>query len=268
MFLSLSTLNPSEMIMHHLTKTLLLMTAMLAPMSASAQTVLRFGTEGAYAPFAYFDKDGTLKGFDIDIGNAICAQLKRKCEWVSQDWDGLIPALKAKKFDAILASMSITEKRKEAVDFTDRYYFSPGMIIARAENGINLTAEGLKGKTIGVQAETNYSLLLDTKYKNQVEIKQYKTQDNANLDFMNGRLDAIIANSTILDAWVKSNGGYQKFRRVGDLIRDPILGGGAGIAVRKGDSNLLNDLNRAIAAIKLNGTYNAINKKYFDFDIQ
>ncbi len=235
--------------------------------SAYAQSAkpLRLGTEGAYAPFNFIDKDGKVKGFDIEIGDALCAEMKRKCEWVTQDWDGIIPALKAKKFDAIIASMSINEKRKQEVDFTDRYYFTPGLMIARKGSGFKQNA--LTGKAVGVQVETIHAQFMEARYKD-VTLKQYKTQEEANLDLANGRLDVVMADSAVLEEWVKGNGGYDKFERVGDFIRDPILGNGAGIAVRKGEKDLVAAFNKALAAIKANGTYAKINAKYFEFDIR
>lgn len=232
---------------------------------AQSSKTLRLGTEGAYPPFNFIDKDGKVKGFDIDIGDALCAEMKRKCEWVTQDWDGIIPALKNKKFDAIIASMSINETRKKQVDFSDRYYFTPGMMIARTGSGFKQNA--LAGKTVGVQVETIHAQFMEARYKD-VSLKQYKTQDEANLDLANGRLDIVMADSAVLDEWVKGNGGAAKFERVGDFIRDPILGNGAGIAVRKGDKALTEAFNKALAAIKANGTYAKINDKYFEFDIR
>lgn len=233
---------------------------------ASSDKPLRLGTEGAYPPFNFIDVDGKLKGLDIDIGEALCAEMKVKCQWVVQEWDGIIPALKAKKFDAILASMAITEKRAKEVDFTDRYYFTPGMMIAR--KGSNLRQDALAGKTVGVQIETNDAQWMEENYKNKgVTLKQYKVQDDANLDLMNGRLDIVVADRVVLEDWIKNNGGYDKFERVGDLITDPKRSQGTGIAVRKDSKALLESLNKAIAAIKANGTYHKITGKYFDFDI-
>lgn len=112
---------------------------------------LRVGVEGAYPPFSWKEPDGTLKGFDIDIAHAICAEMNRECVLVEQDWDGMIPALLAKKFDAIIASMSITEERKKRVDFSDKYYNTPAKFVAKKGAGLEITMEGLKGKRIGLQ---------------------------------------------------------------------------------------------------------------------
>ena len=139
-------------------KKMLLLSALLAlsaaGVSAKDWTEIRMASEGAYPPFNEIGANGALKGFDIDIGNALCAEMKAKCTWVKQEWDGMIPALMARKFDAIVASMSITEERKAKVDFTNKYYASPVVLIAK--NGLPLRPElaSLKGKKVAVQRGT------------------------------------------------------------------------------------------------------------------
>ena len=136
--------------------------ALLALGTAQAQEkVLKIGTEGAYPPFNTLTADGKLEGFDVDIAQALCDEMKVKCEFIAQDWDGIIPALQAGKFDAIIASMSITPERMEKVDFTNKYYNTPPAIAAPKDSDIKgVSKEDLAGKTIGVQASTthfNYS---------------------------------------------------------------------------------------------------------------
>lgn len=235
--------------------------------AASAEMKIRVGTEGAYPPFNFKDSSGELKGFDIDIAKALCAQMNAECTFVAQDWDGIIPALLAKKYDAIIASMSITEERKKKVDFSDKYYSSPAKFIVDKKSGIkDVTAAGLKGKTIGAQGSTIHSNYLEDKYKGS-KIKLYKTQDDANADLASGRLDAILADSAVLLEWLKKGDG-KCCEFTGPGFNDPkYFGVGAGIAVRKGDDKLRDAFNKAIAAIRANGTYQKINKKYFPFDI-
>ena len=129
---------------------LLVSGALLFSASAFSET-LRIGVEGAYPPFSQTEKDGSLTGFDIDIAKALCADMGVECKLVKQDWDGIIPALIAKKYDAIIASMSITEERLEKVDFTKPYYKSPARFIAKKDSGIEISAEGLKGKSVGAE---------------------------------------------------------------------------------------------------------------------
>ena len=235
--------------------------------TASAGMKIRVGTEGAYPPFNYKDASGELKGFDIDIAKALCAEMKAECTFVAQDWDGIIPALLAKKYDAIIASMSITEERKKKVDFTDKYYSTPAKFIVDKKGGITeVTPEALKGKTIGAQGSTIHSNYLEDLYKGST-IKLYKTQDDANADLASGRLDAVLADSAVLLEWLKSKDG-QCCKFTGPGFNDPkYFGVGAGIAVRKGDDKLRMGFNKAIKAILENGTYKKINDKYFPFSV-
>ncbi|MCS6878245.1 MAG: ABC transporter substrate-binding protein [Geminicoccaceae bacterium] len=229
---------------------------------------IRIGVEGAYPPFSWINPQGKLEGFDIDIAYALCAKIGAECELVLQDWDGMIPALLAKKFDAIVASMSITEERKKKVDFTDKYYQTPARFVRKKGSGIEITREGLKGKKIGVQRATIHDNYLTDNYGDTVEIVRYGTQDEANLDMIAGRLDLLLADSiALLEGLLKTEKG-KDFEFVGPELRDPRwFGEGAGIAVRKEDQDLKKLLNEAIKAIRADGTYDAIARKYFDFDI-
>jgi lysine-arginine-ornithine-binding protein len=229
---------------------------------------VRIGTEGAYPPFNSIDPSGKLIGFDIEIAEAICAAAKFECEFVIQDWDGIIPALQANKFDAIIASMSITPKRMEVVDFTGKYYSAPAKFIAAEGAEFDFTqGSGLVGKTIGVQGSTIHEDFARAKWP-QAEVVTYATQDEANADLASGRLDLGMANGVaLLEGFLKTPEG-QGFGFVGDDYRDPDFHGvGAGIAIRKGEQELVDAFNAAILQIRADGTYKAINDKYFDFDI-
>ena len=171
----------------------LVMTVALGGAQAKDWTKIRFATEGAYEPFNFVTPDGKLAGFDVDIGYALCNQMKAECTMVQQDWDGMIPALKARKFDAIIASMSITEERKKQVDFTGKYYQTPARFVAKKDSGLQITKEGLKGKKVGVQRATIHDKFLTDNFGDVVEVVRYGTQDEANTDLINGRLDAILA---------------------------------------------------------------------------
>jgi len=229
---------------------------------------IRIGVEGAYPPFSEVGPDGQLKGFDIDIANAICAELKAECTLVPQDWDGIIPALLARKYDAIIASMSITEERKKKVAFTKKYYNTPAKFARKKGSGIEVSKAGLSGKTVGVQRATTHDNFVTGEFGEAVKIKRYATQDEAYLDAVAGRVDLLLADSVAMeDGFLKTDSG-KDFEFVGPGYSDPkYFGEGAGIAVRKKDTDLVAKLNGAIEAIRANGTYEKINGKYFAYDV-
>lgn len=230
------------------------------PAAAQAADKIRIGTEGAYPPFNQLDEKGNVTGFDIDIAKAVCTEIKADCQIVTQDWDGIIPALNAKKFDAIVASMSITDERRKAVDFTDHYYTNKLQLIAPKKS--DLTPANLKGKVVGAQRATIAGQWLEDHVKD-AEIKLYDTQENAYLDLAAGRLDAILADKFVNYEWLKSDAG-KNFEFKGEPVfeNDKVA-----IAVRKGDDKLRAKLNEGLKAIVANGTYKQINDRYFPFSI-
>ena len=234
--------------------------------SASAQTV-RIGTEGAYPPFNSIDSDGNLVGFDIDIANALCEAAKLQCEFVVQDWDGMIPGLLAKKYDAIIASMSITEERKQKVDFTGRYYNTPAKFVAPKGKNYDVSPEGLNGLSVAVQRATTHENFLRDNFPG-LDIRVYATQDEANADLVAGRVDLGHADSVaLMDGFLSTDAGMG-FEFVGPDYNVPEWHGvGAGIAVRKGEDDLRMKLDKAIDMIRADGTYAKINAMYFDFDV-
>jgi arginine/ornithine transport system substrate-binding protein len=235
--------------------------------SAIAADKVRIGVEGAYPPFSWVDPDGSLKGFDIDIANALCDEMKVDCEMVQQDWDGIIPALMANKYDAIIASMSITEERKQKVDFTNKYYNTPAKFVRKKGSGIEIDADSMKGKAVGVQRATIHDNFITEEFGEAVEIKRYATQDEAYLDMVAGRLDLLLADSVAMDEGFLQTEQGKDYEFVGPDFNDPkYFGEGAGIAVRKEDP-LREKLNTALDAILKNGTYKAINDKYFEFNV-
>ena len=235
--------------------------------TAHAGDKLRIGVEGAYPPFSWKEADGTLKGFDIDIARALCKQMGRDCELVEQDWDGMIPALLAKKFDAIIASMSITEERKKRVDFTKKYYNTPARFVAHKDAGFEPTPEGMKGKAIGVQRGTIHQCYLDKFFKDS-DIKLYGTQEEVFLDLGSGRLDAQMSDAPqALEGFLSKPEG-KDYAFLGGVQFDlPCHGEGAGIALRKGSDDLRKAFDQAVQALRKDGTYKKINDKYFDFDV-
>ena len=228
---------------------------------------LRVGVEGAYPPFSWKEADGTLKGFDIDFAHEVCQRLNKKCVLVEQEWDGMIPALLARKFDTIIASMSITEERKKKVDFTVKYYNTPAMLVAKKNPGFDDTADGLKYKRVGVQRATTHQCSAEKLYPD-AEIVLYATQEEVWQDLAAGRLDAQLSDSLqALEGFLKLDAG-KGFDFLGGAIDDPQCQGiGAGFAVRKKDTTLRDALSKAIGDIRADGTYKKLNDKYFEIDV-
>jgi len=236
--------------------------------SANEWDKIRVGVEGAYPPFSEVAPDGTLKGFDIDIAMALCEEIGAECVLVPQDWDGIIPALLARKYDAIIASMSITEERKKKVAFSEKYYNTPAKFARKKGSGITISKAGLKGKTVGVQRATTHDNFITGEFGDSVEIKRYGTQDEAYLDAIAGRVDLLLADSIAMDdGFLKTDKG-KGWEFVGPGYSDPkYFGVGAGIAVRKSDGELAKLFSLAIKVIRSNGVYHMINGKYFAFDV-
>ncbi len=244
----------------------------LALLASEAQakdwTKVRIGTEGAYPPFNSIDPSGNLVGFDIDIAMALCEQMKVECTLVQQDWDGMIPALLAKKFDAIVASMSITEERKQKVEFTKKYYQTPARFVAKKGTVTEISKEALAGKRVGVQRATIHDSFLTDNFGDSVEIVRYGTQDEANLDLVSGRVDLLLADTVTLNEGLLKTDQGKEFEFVGPSYTDPKwFGSGVGIALRKSDTDLRDKFNEAIDAIRADGTWDRIAAKYFDFDV-
>ena len=229
---------------------------------AMAET-LKMGIEAAYPPFNNKDASGNVVGFDKEIGDALCAKMKVECTVVTSDWDGIIPALNAKKFDFLISSMSITDERKQAVDFTDPYYSNKLQFIAPKDKEFKTDKDSLKGKTIGTQRATLAGTWLEDTYGDDIKVSLYDTQENAYLDLTSGRVDGILADKYANYDWLKSDAG-KNYEFKGDPV---VESDEIGIAVRKGDNELRNKLNAAIKEIVADGTYKKINDKYFPFSI-
>jgi len=242
-------------------------TAIFAASTVHAGGQLRVGVEGAYPPFSWKEPDGTLKGFDIDFAYEVCKRLDKECVLVEQEWDGMIPALLAKKFDTIIASMSITEERKKKVDFTVKYYNTPAMLVSKANPGFEATAAGLNGKRLGVQRATTHQCSAEKLYPG-AELKLYATQEEVFQDLASGRLDAQLSDSLqAMEGFLSTDAG-KGFAFLGGAIDDEECQGiGAGFAVRKSDTALRDSLSKAIGDIRADGTYKSFNDKYFKIDI-
>ena len=228
---------------------------------------IRIGVEGAYPPFSKTEEDGSVTGFDIDIANALCAELEAKCTLVKQDWDGIIPALLGRKFDAIIATMDITEERKKKVAFTKKYQHIPARFVAKKGTAYEGTEAFMDGKKIGVQRATTMDLYISDNFPS-AKIKRYGSADEAYLDLKAGRVDYVMADSAAISDGLLAKEGGDKFEFVGPKLNDPKwFGYGAGIAIRKQDTDLAEQLNKAIDAIRADGTYKKIQDQYFTFDV-
>jgi arginine/ornithine transport system substrate-binding protein len=229
---------------------------------------LRIGVEGAYPPFSEIGADGKLKGFEIELAQALCKQMQRQCELVQQEFDALIPALQARKIDAIVASLSITEERRKAIAFSDKYYSSPQRFFGKAGAKLDTTPAGMKGKKIGVQSATIHERFISAVYKDSV-ITRYATQDQIYLDLKTGRLDASFADVVAVEFGFLKTPAGQGMGFHGPLFDDPKwFGDGVGVGLRKAEAATLGKaFNAAIAELRRNGGYQAIAGRYFSFDI-
>jgi polar amino acid transport system substrate-binding protein len=221
-----------------------------------------------YPPFTSPDAAGNWVGWEVDFMVAICKQAELDCVITPTAWDGIIPALTSGQIDVIMSSMSITAERAKTIDFSDKYYNTPAMVMVAADSAITPDAAGLTGKIVGVQISTTHEAYTQ-KYFGPVasEVKIYQTQDEANQDLAAGRVDAVMADSIALQAFLDSDAGKACCKSAGMVAGDPeILGAGVGFGLRQGDP-LKDKLNAAIAAIRADGTYAAITANYFAFDV-
>jgi len=242
--------------------------ALLAACATAAQAAdLKVAIDPTYEPFTYKTPDGKPAGFDVDIANAVCAEIKRNCVFVEQVWDSMIPGLQARKYDVIVSSLSITEERKRVIDFSDRYYKTPSAIVVKKGTEYSAPAS-LKGKRIGVlKGSTQEKWAMGELKPAGVNVIPYEAQDQVYLDINAGRLDGTVADK------VEVHGGFLRkpegkdYGYVGhDQYETKYYGEGIGIGMRKNQKDLKEQINKAIKTIRSNGTYDTIAKKYFDFN--
>ena len=228
---------------------------------------LRVAIDPTYKPFTYKTESGEPAGFDVDVAKALCDELKSKCVFVEQAWDGMIPGLQAKKYDAIISSMSITEERKQAVDFTGKYYNTPSCVVVKSALNLGSEAAAFKGKKIGVlKASTQEKYAMGELQPAGATIVPYDAQDQVYLDIKSGRLDGTVADV------VEVNGGFLSTPDGKDYAcagaRIPVefdakyFGDGAGVAIRKEDTALRDALNAGIKAIRDNGKWKELAEKH------
>ena len=223
--------------------------------AASAQTV-RLGTEGAYAPWNFLDDSGNVAGRDRP-GNELCARAELTCEWVVNDWDSIIPNLQAGNYDAIMAGMSITDERKQTIDFSDNYFPpDPSKYVAAAGAAFDL--ENPSGLKIGVQGATIQHAYVQEHFAANNTIQSYATADQAMADLLGGNLDVILADSGYLEPIIAGNPA------IAFSGPDVLIGGGVGIGLRKADDELEQKLNAAIRSVKEDGTLDTLIAKWFE----
>ncbi|MBY6034064.1 transporter substrate-binding domain-containing protein [Marinobacter daepoensis] len=236
----------------------------LALMTGTAQAKdLRIAFDIPYEPFEYRDDSGELTGFEVELASAVCEKLETNCEFVIQAWDGMIPGLLARKFDLIMSSMSITAERAERVLFSEPYYITPGGWFGPESFSTDVTdMDAMKDKTVGVQRGTTMDTYVTENMGGVVNMKRYTTAEDMVLDLEGQRLDVVFVDYPVGEQTVLSKDGYKE---VGEPVK---LGEGVGVAMRKRDADLAKKVNAALRTLKEDGTYDAIMKKYFNYDIK
>ena len=247
---------------------------------------IRIGTEGAYPPWNSKDASGKLIGFEVELAWTLCRYIGQQCEIVEQDWDGMIPALIMRKFDAIMAGMSITDERKKAINFSQGYADEvASLAVMKGSNlegmqtseGINLSIKSgavkkdlkiitsaLAGKTVCVQTATIHQNFLESGDVGKVNVRTYKTQDEVNLDLTSGRCDVALAAAVAFTDYAEKSG--KPVALVGPTFSGGAFGNGVGVGIRKDDTELLKAFNSAINKARKNGDISRIATKWFGFD--
>ncbi|TKD47698.1 MAG: transporter substrate-binding domain-containing protein [Mesorhizobium sp.] len=253
-----------------------------------APKAITIASEGAYAPWNFTTADGKLDGFEIELANDLCARMKVECTIIAQDWEGLVPSLKVGKFDVIMAGMFITPKRLETIDFTQPYAVDPGGFavakdselgkLGRLAEKYNLNDEAasaaaieklkplLKGKVVGVQAATTMLEFLKKYFADTIEIREYKTTEQHDLDLAAGRIDALFAQQTALAATL-AKPEFADFTVAGPGFVGGLFGFGTGAGLRKEDAKLKEMLNAAIDGAIADGTIKRLSEKWLKADV-
>ncbi|WP_410010528.1 transporter substrate-binding domain-containing protein [Phyllobacterium zundukense] len=243
-------------------------TTLLVGAASAEQVHVGFAAE-PYPPFSSPDASGNWSGWEVEFMNAMCDAAKLDCVITPIAWDGIIPALTGGKIDMIVGSMTITKERKKSIDFSDKYYSAPPGIVGAKDLKFDATPGTLAGKVIGVQVGSIHYAYAHKHYEPAgATIRDYPTQDEANNDLLAGRIDATEMDRIAISTFLKTEQGAACCELKGMVEFDPeVLGEGVGVGLRKGDKELKSKVNAAIAEIRKNGTYDALSKKYFDFDI-
>ncbi|CDF82826.1 ABC transporter substrate-binding protein [Pseudomonas sp. QL9] len=246
-----------------LTLSALALMAAAGALQAKEYKEIRFATDPSYAPFESKAPDGSLVGFDIDLGNAICEHLKVKCVWMANDFDGMIPGLKARKFDGVISSMTVTEARKKEIDFSDKLFTSPTAMISKKGSGLMATPESLKGKSVGVEQGTIQETYAKAKLEPAgVTVKSYQNQDQVYADLVSGRLDVSLQDMLQAEQGFLTTEQGKGFE-ISKPVHDPLMPADIAIGIKKGNNDLREMINKGIKAIHADGTYDKLQKKYF-----
>ena len=230
---------------------------------------IRIGTDPTYAPFESKNSQGELVGFDIDLAKELCKRINTQCTFVENPLDALIPSLKAKKIDAIMSSLSITEKRQQEIAFTDKLYAADSRLVVAKNSDIQPTVESLKGKRVGVLQGTTQEKKSNEHWAPKgIEIVSYQGQDNIYSDLTAGRIDAAFQDEVAASEGFLKQPVGKDYKFGGPSVKDEkLFGVGTGMGLRKEDNELREALNKAFAEMRADGTYEKLAKKYFDFDV-
>jgi polar amino acid transport system substrate-binding protein len=220
-----------------------------------------------YPPFFEKQADGKWKGFEVDLANKVCAEMKAQCKIVEVAWDGLIPALKSKKIDVIFSSMSITPEREKVIAFTVPYYFTEAEFVAPKTFKGETTPAALKGKILGVQSSTTHADFAKKFYAKTSKVKYYNTQDELNADIIAGRVDIMLLDALPADDFLATKGAAA-LEGKGFAPHDPLFGPGVGAGLRKEDKDLKQKMDAAIKKLYASGEFDALQKQYFKIDIK
>jgi octopine/nopaline transport system substrate-binding protein len=258
------------------------------PLAAKEWSTVRIATEGAYPPWNQTDASGQLVGFEIELAEDLCQRMGVECEIIAQAWEGIIPALQAGKYDAIIAAMSITDERKQVITFSEPYADTPASfavpedselagyqrqveridldeIDPAAQAALDDLKQALAGKTVGVQVATTHQNFIDEYLADAVEVRRYDTQENLDLDLEAGRIDAALADLSYWQPLLETEKG-EHFDLIGPAMVGGPYGEGIGVGIRKDDQDLVEMFNQAIAAAKDDGTIRELSEKWFGFD--
>jgi len=273
--------------MKNIFKSFLSTIAVLAILFTNAQAgSVKIGTEGAYPPWNAKDESGKLIGFEVELANWLCIYMKADCTIVEQDWDGMIPGLIMRKYDAIMAGMSITSERMKVINFSQGYADEVAQLAVMkgsslegmdTPSGINLSLGGsnvksalktltgaLAGKTVCVQTATIHQNFLESGDVGSVTVRTYKTQDEVNLDLAAGRCDAALAAAVAFTDYAEKSG--KPVVLTGPTFSGGAFGNGVGVGIRKDDTDLLKAFNKAIDQARKSGKISELAIKWFGFD--